>query len=53
MAKFLINYRMTCNGSVEVEAETQAEANALAKELPASDLGREAEDVEVEIVSED
>ena len=41
---------MVCNGSVEVEARTQKEAEKLAENLPASKLGAEAEDVDVEVV---
>jgi len=52
MMKFTVNYRMVCNGTVEVEASSQEEANRLAENMPASALAAEADDVETEIVSE-
>lgn len=51
MATFTVCYRMVCNGSVTVEADSEEEASRKAEELSASELGREAEDVETEIVS--
>jgi hypothetical protein len=51
--KYQVCFRMVCNGTAEVEAESLEEAVAKVRELPASVLGGEADDAEVEIVGDD
>jgi hypothetical protein len=52
MPVFTISYRMFCNGSVAVEAKSLEEARLEVENLPLSKLGSEADDGEVEIVTD-
>ena len=49
MAKFLVQFQMTANGSITVEASSVEEAKSKVENLPFSELGKEADDGEVDI----
>ncbi len=51
MARYLVSYRMVCNGTISVEANTVEDAEKAVENTELSILGKEADDGEVEIVS--
>lgn len=50
MAKFVVSYSVVCSGSVTVEAETEAEARIQVEGMNSSELGREADASDLDIM---
>lgn len=50
--KYVVNYRIECSGTVEVEAESEEAARSKVSGMPASELARESDSCDVEIVNE-
>lgn len=49
MPRFVVNYRAVLNGSTTVEAESEYQARELIEEMNSSELGREADSIDLEI----
>lgn len=50
MPQFIVNYIMTCSGTLQLEAESEEEARKMAESMPLSELGRQADTGDTEIL---